>query len=309
MGNVFVVLTPLIHGIVKLAGLTPQTIEIEPGTLMNIWVPKEIVTKYDGKIVYVPPTKPAVLLLHSFAMDGIFTWFLQVLALTREYSVYVPDFLFFGGSITDRNERSASFQAEFVAKGLKKLRVENVTLVGLSYGGMVGFKIAQLYPNLVKSMVMSATVTELTESISLDSYKRLGLSSWSDLLMPTTVEGLKRMFSVGFHKLPWLPDFFYRNILETMFSNRKERNELLDCLVVPDTDVTSDPDYSQAIHMLWGDDDKIFDLDLANTMKIGLGEKATLDWIKDAGHLVPLEKPFTYNKRLKSILECVTKDQ
>ncbi|KAL7600532.1 hypothetical protein Lser_V15G24786 [Lactuca serriola] len=63
------------------------------------------------------------------------------------------------------------------------------------------------------------------------------------------------MFSVGFHKLPWLPDFFYLYILETMFSNRKERNELLDCLVVPDTDVTSDPDYSQAIHMLWGDDD------------------------------------------------------
>ncbi|CAI9286753.1 unnamed protein product [Lactuca saligna] len=309
MGNVFVVLTPLIHGIVKLAGLTPQTIEIEPGTLMNIWVPKEIVTKYDGKIVYVPPTKPAVLLLHSFAMDGIFTWFSQVLALTREYSVYVPDFLFFGGSITDKNERSASFQAEFVAKGLKKLRVEKVTLVGLSYGGMVGFKIAQLYPNLVNSVVMSATVTELTKSISLDSYKRLGLSSWSDLLMPTTVEGLKRMFSVGFHKLPWLPDFFYRNILETMFSNRKERNELLDCLVVPDTDVTSDTDYSQGIHMLWGDDDKIFDLDLANTMKIRLGEKTTLDWIKDAGHLVPLEKPFTYNKRLKSILECVTKDQ
>ncbi|KAL7600530.1 hypothetical protein Lser_V15G24784 [Lactuca serriola] len=44
-------------------------------------------------------------------------------------------------------------------------------------------------------------------------------------------------------------------------------------------------------------------------MKIRLGEKATLDRIKDAGHLVPLEKPFTCNKRLKSILECVTKDQ
>ncbi|KAI3781706.1 hypothetical protein L2E82_11728 [Cichorium intybus] len=149
-------------------------------------------------------------------MDGVFTWFLQILALTREYSVYVPDFLFFGGSITDRNERSASFQAEFVAKGMKKLIVEEVTLVGLSYGGMVGFKMAKLYPNLVKSMVMSATIIELTESISLDAYKKLGLSSWSDLLMPTTVEGLKRMFSVGFHKLPWLPNFIYRDILEKL---------------------------------------------------------------------------------------------
>ncbi|GJR93847.1 ALP1-like protein [Tanacetum coccineum] len=154
MGNIFVVLTPLVHGLVKLAaGLTPQTIEIEPGTTMNVWVPKEIVTKKDGNIVYIPPTKPAVVLLHSFAMDGIFTWFLQVLALGREYSVYVPDFLFFGGSITNRNERSASFQAEFVAKGLGKLQVE-------------------------KSFVASDTVIELTESISIDAYQRLGLSSW-----------------------------------------------------------------------------------------------------------------------------------
>ncbi|KAI3690167.1 hypothetical protein L2E82_48142 [Cichorium intybus] len=214
MGNVFVVLTPLVHELLNLTGLTPQTIEIEPGTLMNIWVPKDIVSKKDGQTVYVPPTKPAVPLLHSFAMDGVFTWFLQILALTHEYSVYVPDFLFFGGSIPDRNERSVSFQAEFLAKGLKKLIVEEVTLVGLSYGGMAGFKMAKLYPNLVKSMVMSATVIELTKSISLDAYKKLGLSSWSDLLMPTTAEGLKRMFSVGFHKLPWLPNFIYRDILE-----------------------------------------------------------------------------------------------
>ncbi|KAI7726998.1 hypothetical protein M8C21_031883 [Ambrosia artemisiifolia] len=309
MGNTIVLLTPLLHGLVKLAGLTPQTIEIEPGTTMNIWVPKETVTKHDQNIVYVPPTKPAVLLLHSFAMDGIFTWFLQVFALTREYAVYVPDFLFFGGSITDRNERTANFQAEFVAKGLGKLNVEKVTLVGLSYGGMVGFKMAKMYPNLVKSMVVSGTVVELTESISLESYKRLGLMRWSDLLMPKTVEGLKMMFSIGFHKVPWVPDFIYRDLLETMFSNRKERNELLEALVVSDEDATSYTNYPQEIHMVWGDDDKIFDLDLATTMKTRLGDKASLEWIKDAGHLVPLEQPFKYNKRLKCILEHVTKYQ
>ncbi|XP_071692092.1 uncharacterized protein [Rutidosis leptorrhynchoides] len=309
MGNTIVVLTPIVHGLVKLAGLTPQTIEIEPGTLMNIWVPKETVTKNDdGDFVYVPPNKPAVLLLHSFGLDGIFTWFLQVLALTKDYSVYVPDFLFFGGSITDSNERSASFQGTFVAKGLEKLRVEKVTLVGLSYGGMVGFKMAKMYPKLVKSMVMSATVIELTESISRDSYKRLGIKKWSGLLMPETVEGLKFMFSAGFHKLPWLPDFVYQDILETMFSNRKQRNELLEALVVPDKDA-SDTYFSQMIHMLWAEDDVIFTIDLAGFMKTQLGENATLDSIKDVGHLIPLEKSSTYNKRLKCVLERVTKDQ
>nr|GEW29104.1 retrotransposon protein, putative, Ty1-copia subclass [Tanacetum cinerariifolium] len=308
MRNMFVVLNPMLHGLVKLAGLTPQTIAIEPGTWMKIWVPKDIVTKEGGKIIYVPPTKPAVVLLHSFAMDGIFTWFLQILALSRDYSVYVPDLLFFGGSITDKNERSASFQAEFVAKGLEKLRVENVIVVGLSYGGMVGFKMAKLYPKLVKSLVASGTVIEMTESISLEAYKRLDITSWSDLLMPETVEGLKRMFSIGFHKIPWLPNFVYQHILDAMFTNRKERNELLVSLVVPDEDASSN-NYSQMIHMLWGDDDKIFISDHARTMKQQLGENTTLDWIKDAGHLVPLEKPFVYNKRLKFVLERMTKDQ
>ncbi|KAD2394332.1 hypothetical protein E3N88_41309 [Mikania micrantha] len=189
-----------------------------PGTLMNIWVPKEIITKNDHNTMYIPPTKPAVLLLHAFTMDGIFTWFLQVFALTREYAVYVPDLLFFGGSITNRNERSVNFQAEFVARGLGILKVE-----------------------------------------------------------------------------------------KTMYRNRKERNELLEDLVIPDKDATSYTNFSHDIHMVWGGNDKIFDLDHAMTMKTQLGDKATLDWIKDAGHLVPLEQPFKYNKRLKCILERVSK--
>nr|XP_043638778.1 uncharacterized protein LOC122609892 [Erigeron canadensis] len=309
MGNVFMVLIPLVHALVKLAGLTPQTIEIEPGTLMNIWVPKNIVTKSDGKTVYLPPTKPAVVLLHSFALDGILTWFLQVFALTKDYSVYVPDFLFFGGSITDKHHISSSFQAEFVAKGLEKLKVDKVTLVGLSYGGIVGFKMAKLYPQLVKSMVLSGTVIELTESISHDSYKRNGVSSWSDLVLPTTLEELKRMFSAGFHKVPWIPDFVYRDMLETMFSNRKEKKELLEELVVSDKDASFDTNYPQTIQLLWGANDKFFDLGLATSMKTQLGEKTTLESIKDAGHLAPIEQSSAYNKRLKCVLERMTKDQ
>ncbi|KAK1414453.1 hypothetical protein QVD17_30197 [Tagetes erecta] len=308
MVNTFVVLIPLVHGLVRLAGLTRQTIEIEPGTMMNIWVPKQLVTKKDHNIVYIPPSKPAVLLLHAFAMDGILTWFLQVLALTREYSVYVPDLLFFGGSITNRTERSPSFQAEFLARGLKVLKVEKVTLVGLSYGGIVGFKMAKLYPELVKSVVVSATAIELTESISIGFYKQYGLTRWSDILMPKTIAELKILFSFGFHKVPRLPNVVCRHFLETMYNNRKERNELLKDMVISDKNATSYNNvFTEAIYMVWGDNDRIFDLDHAMTMKTLLGDNATLDVVKDAGHLLQLDQPFTYNKRLKYILKRVTK--
>ncbi|KAJ9552171.1 hypothetical protein OSB04_016216 [Centaurea solstitialis] len=140
-GFLFNILTHLLHGVMKLVGLTPQTLEIDHDTLMDIWLPKEAIVKQldgKGKPLYAPPKKPVVLLLHCFAMDGIFLWFPQVLALTTEYSVYVPDLLFFGGSTTRKTERSARFQAEVLAKTMEMLGVQKVAVVGLSYGGIDG---------------------------------------------------------------------------------------------------------------------------------------------------------------------------
>ncbi|XP_028054253.1 uncharacterized protein LOC114258499 isoform X2 [Camellia sinensis] len=232
------VLKPLMHLLVRLAGLTPQTIEIEPGTIMKFWVPKQVLKKPGNQNcqTWHKPTKPVVVFAHPFSADGIFMWFFQALAFAGKYSVYIPDFLFFGGSATARAERSPEFQAECLATGLRKLAVESCTLVGLSYGGMVGFKMAELYPDLVENMVVSCTVVELTQSITDACLARIGLSRWSEFLLPESVEGVKLLFSVGTHKLPWLPDFFYRDLLER-------------------------------IYCLWGDDDKIFNLELAQNMK------------------------------------------
>lgn len=302
MGFLFAVITHLLHILMKLVGLTPQTIEIEPGTIMNIWIPRQNIIKIDGKTVYIPPKKPVVLLVHCFAMDGIFVWFSQIVLLTWSYSVYVPDLMFFGGSTTNRTERSASFQAEFLAKGMEILKVEKVNFVGVSYGGMIAFEMAKLYPKLVQSMVISAAVVELTMSISQVSLKQINVSNWQDLLLPQTIEGFNRMMNIGAHKLPWIPGFIFRGIFETMFNNRKERGELLAALVVPDNDANTDTNYSQRIHMLWGQEDKIFSLELAKTMKTRLGANTTLEYVKNAGHLLPLEKPFAYNRRLRRFL-------
>ncbi|KAF7126286.1 hypothetical protein RHSIM_Rhsim11G0178300 [Rhododendron simsii] len=282
---------PLIHGLVKLAGLSQQTVEIEPGTVMNFWAPKETKTVANKK-----PNKPVVVFAHPFAGDAILMWFPQVLALTSQYSVYVPDFIFFGGSTTSRPDRSAEFQAECLARGLRKLGVEKCTVVGLSYGGMVGFKMAAMYPELVEALVASCTVIEMTESVAHQSQKNLGISQWSDLLLPETAEGVKFLFTV-------------------LFSSRKEKAELLEALVVRDEESTNISSYPQRIHLLWGDDDKIFNLDLAQSMKeyvahfdlcshrlTRLGENATLQWIENAGHFAQLERPLTFNNHLKRIL-------
>uniref|UniRef100_A0A7N2R8Q6 AB hydrolase-1 domain-containing protein n=1 Tax=Quercus lobata TaxID=97700 RepID=A0A7N2R8Q6_QUELO len=150
----------------------------------------------------------AVVFIHGFAVDGIITWQSKVLALVRKYKVYVPDLLFFGGSITDRSERSPEFQAECVAKSLKKLGMERCSLVGLSYGGMVGFKMAEIYPDLVESMVLTCSAMALTKSISDAALERIEFKSWSDYMLPDSVQGVKILFDIfATFKLPWIPNF------------------------------------------------------------------------------------------------------
>ncbi|KAJ6906143.1 epoxide hydrolase 4-like [Populus alba x Populus x berolinensis] len=303
MGKSLAMYMSLLRVLLRLAGVRSQAVEIEPGTVVHFWAPAENPSK--TKIHNQAKRKPAVVFLHGFGFNGISTWQFQMLALAKDYAIYVPDFLFFGGSITDKTERSPAFQAECMAKGLKKLGVEKCTLVGLSYGGMVGFKMAEMYPDLVDSMVVTCSVMALTESITRSALERIGFSSWAEVLIPETFEGVKKIAELCTYKSLAMPDFFYRDIFQDMFINhKKERVELLEALQVKDKDFYI-PHYPQAqrIHLLWGEEDVLFTMEIARNLKERLlGGKATLHYVEKAGHVVPSERPCAYNRQLKKIL-------
>lgn len=220
MVNLVAAQKPLLHGLMKMAGITPYTVEIEPGTIMTFWIPSNTVSKpknsKETPQIIAKPTKPILVLVHGFAGEGIVTWQFQVGALTKKYSVYVPDLLFFGGSVTDKPDRSPAFQAECLAKGLRKVGVEECVVVGFSYGGMVGFKMAEMWPEMVKGLVISGSILAMTDSITESTLKELGVSSSSELLLPTSVKGLKSLLSVATYKNLWFPDRLHKDFLEVL---------------------------------------------------------------------------------------------
>ncbi|ERM94741.1 hypothetical protein AMTRI_Chr03g50180 [Amborella trichopoda] len=295
MVNLVAAQKPLLHGLMKLAGLTPQNVEIEEGTAMNFWVPSPKSKKNNKH-------KGNVVLIHGFAAEGIVTWQFQVGSLTKKFSVYVPDLLFFGGSVTSSSDRSPSFQAHCLAKALNKLGAQKCALVGFSYGGMVAFKMAELYPEMVSHLVISGSILAMTDTISGETMARLGFSSSTELLLPTNVKGLKALLSVATHKNLWFPNCLYRDYLKVMFTNREQRAELLDALIESNKDTTI-PNFTQKIHLLWGEKDQIFNLEVAKNMREELGKKATFEGIKKAGHLVHLERPCVYNRLLNRFLD------
>ncbi|CAL4962464.1 unnamed protein product [Urochloa decumbens] len=315
---------PLLHFLVRRAGLRQHTVDVDgAGTVITFWVPKDKVPKDKptvrdaaaeataDKKPPLPPApakkndRPAVVLVHGFAAEGIVTWQFQVGALAKHYDVYVPDLLYFGGSTSPSTDRSPGFQAECLAAALRKLGVGPCAVVGFSYGGMVSFKMAEAHPDLVRWLVVSGSVLAMTDSISEASLERIGVASSAELLLPESVKGLKALLSIATHRKLWFPDRLHRDYLEVMFTNRKERAELLEGLVVSNKDATV-PVLPQKILLLWGENDNIFNIELAKTMKEQLGEKTVLQSISKAGHLVHLERPCVYNQRLKEFLASVT---
>ncbi|CAI0561225.1 unnamed protein product [Linum tenue] len=207
-------------------GTQPEAVEIEEGTVINFWVPTTSATKN-----HLPP----LVFLHGFGFNGILTWQFQIPAFSRSHSVYVPDLLFFGCSFTQNPRRSPAFMAECLAKGLRKLGVERgCTVVGFSYGGIVAFKMAEMFPEMVRAVVVTGSGMEFTRSVSRSGLERLGYGSWAECLVPETVEGMQKLLEIAAYKQLPLPARVVKDAWEALIEHRKERAELLEEMVIED---------------------------------------------------------------------------
>uniref|UniRef100_A0ACD5YL11 Uncharacterized protein n=1 Tax=Avena sativa TaxID=4498 RepID=A0ACD5YL11_AVESA len=331
MVNLIEAQKPLLTGMMRLAGLRPIDVELEPGTTMHFWAPKHhagkkgtTISPFDPSATKKPSSssssrrrrrpnnpesKPNVVLIHGFAAEGNVTFQFNFGVLVSRYNVYIPDLLFFGKhSTTDSADRSPEFQARCVAAALARLGVARCDVVGFSYGGMVAFKLAETRPELVRSLAVSGSVVAMTDAVNRETMARLGSGSSAELLMPETLQGLKALFSVSMYRKMWFPNRMYKDYLKAMFTNRKERLELLQGLLDSNMDAKI-PTFQQKIMLIWGEEDKLFDIDLARKMKEQLGEKCYLQGIPKAGHLLHLERPCAYNRQLGRFLAHVNSQE
>ncbi|XP_021738623.1 uncharacterized protein LOC110705098 [Chenopodium quinoa] len=293
----------LLQKTMKLAGMRPKKLEIEPGTTIHFWVNSNKTKKKKNK-------KPLVL-IHGFAGNGLITWSFQILALRKKYDLYIPDLVFFGESYTTTKstEVTPRFHADYFAKGLRKLGVEEkCVVIGFSYGGFVAFQMAEHHPDLVYSIVAIGTVSALSESLSRECSEQVGGRPWSEYLVPQSAEDVKVLFDISFHRLPRMPKFCYKHWLESMYDHRKEKVDLLEAALIKDEDVPNHQ-FKQKIHLLWGTEDRVFNLEVGIAQKKKLGGTTELQIITNAGHLVQLERPCAFNKCLKNILDSLAIDK
>ncbi|KAJ1376503.1 Alpha/Beta hydrolase fold [Sesbania bispinosa] len=277
------------------SGLRSTITDFKDGTVMHCWVPK---TRTESK--------PNLLLIHGLGANALWQWGDFIRHLTRFFNVYVPDLLFFGGSYTTRPERSEGFQAECVMRVMEGAGVRKMTVVGLSYGGFVGYSMAVKYSEVVERVVVCGSGVCMEEKdIKEGLFPVSDLDEAANILVPQTPHKLRELVGYTFFKPPpvsWLPSCFLFDFIDAMCRDFvQEKRELIKA-IAKNRKLSDIPKISQPTLIIWGENDQVFPLELGYRLKRHLGDNAQIAVIKNAGHAFNVEKAKEFYSILKSFL-------
>ncbi|KAK9287074.1 hypothetical protein L1049_015484 [Liquidambar formosana] len=278
----------------KNAGLQSVSTDLGDGTTMQCWVPKTH-----------EQSKPTLLLIHGFGANAMWQYGHLLRHFTPRFNIYVPDLLFFGRSFTTRPERTEFFQAQCVMKVMEVHGVSKMSLVGISYGGFVGYSMAVQFPEKIERLVLCCTGVCLEEKdMSEGLFKVSDLEEAASILLPQTPEKLRELMRFSYVKpVKCVPSWFLKDFIHVMCTEHlNEKRELIQS-ILKDRKLSILPKINQLpTFIIWGEKDQIFPVELGHRLKRHVGESAQITIINNAGHAVNLEKPTEFTKHLKSFL-------
>ncbi len=253
---------------------------------------------------------PPVVLLHGFGGNAAIQWNAQAAPFARRHRVVMPDLFFFGDSTSRRPERSPEFQAAGVVQLLDHLGIEDkVDLVGVSYGGFVAWGVAALYPERVNRVVLVDSPGPVFGADDMQAaLDHFGVARVHDLLLPKTAEDVERVFSIVMNRPPPMPRWALEDVLRSFTRvDRQAQIQLMDDLV---SRLGAPPDAlpkpTQPTLLVWGSDDQLFPVALAQELQAHLGDNARLHVIEGTRHGPNKFAPREFNRVVSAFLASPT---
>jgi len=253
--------------------------------------------------------KPVLLLVHGFGASTKFQWFKQVGWLAENYRIVMPNLLHFGNTRPGSEKFEVADQVEMVHNLMTSLKIDQYSVCGVSYGGLVSLELAVNYPKGIDKVIAFDTPVKYMYAEDLDTVcKRFDVESVEELFAPSNEKGLKKLMYLASMKksivpASWLTDFY----LALYAVNLEDKRKLIT------QSITGLEEYSRheykldvPVLLIWGDNDPVVPVDRGVLLKDHIGENATLEIIKNGAHMPNLTKRRKFDEILKTFLNPET---
>lgn len=242
-----------------------------------------------------PNSSEWIVMLHGICANSAM-WTKQIFTMREKYNLLLIDLPAHGnsdGNLKEKDINSFAQIVDMIMKVLDDLNIQQAHFAGISLGTMIIGKIYQMYPNRVKSLVMTGAVVgfgmwrEIAINIFGHTAKfctaRTMVRLWMDFILDKNEISIREMF-IEQSKLISQPD-----------------TKVWIGMTVKEHKLLSELDYANVnILFIMGEKDWIF-LNPVKKLKEKF-QNAKLSIIKNAGHICNSQEPECFNKEMLSFL-------
>ena len=272
------------------ANVTDQTIEVENARI-HYWIGGQ--------------GEPLVM-LQGFGGNARTVWAEQVVDLSKKYALYAPDLVYFGGSTAKKKNFSIEFQVDSIIQFLDKMNIKKCHLMGVSYGGLVAYMLAAMYPDRVeKLIIVDSPGGVYTENDYNEMCKRFKKESIQDIIVPRGPDDIPLIMQIAYYSPPPMPGFVRGDIYKNMFTDQvEEKISMLKDIVANMKSLTEmKHQITQSTLIIWGKYDNLFPVGLAEQLTAKIGHNTKLEIIDKAAHAPNMERPGIFNKFVLDFLK------
>lgn len=233
-----------------------------------------------------------IVILHGWKLSSSYYNLLVNVLKRKGFTVICFDLPGFGKTKTPINPLTLSDYVEFVLKKIKSAKFSKVIIVGHSFGGRIGIKMAAEYPQLIHKLILTGTPGINPIPMGKVLFFRCLAKSGKILLSIPMISVFKPLLRSLLHRIAGAYDYSKTDgMMRITFNNiiREDLKLYMGRLKIPTL-------------LLWGEVDQIVPLNIAKQMN-RLINKSDLKLISLSGHEVIKSKANEFANLLTAFLD------
>ena len=242
-----------------------------------------------------------LLFLHGFGPMAELQWKDMVKELHDDFTIFIPDLIYFGLSTSELKTYDPSFIARQLYQSLEKEKIETLYVAGISYGGLLSSIIAHEHPESIKGLILIDALSKFLDNNHTDSLARAhGYNSINDILIPMNGKSFKTLFQISFYKPKKFPSWLLNRPAKVLYANQtEEKRGLLEFLSENEANIKRmNLAYEGKVHIVWGEEDVLIPVNNAYKLE-KIYPNAFLTILPEVGHVANMENPKEVAKIIK----------